>query len=262
MEQLSSTLSFLKMPLVLLFGSQFFAAITLFLVIVPIYTSFNDTMPTLPYIFVIQGVVAAIIGRISGLAKWWIAVQVLLPFTAFYSANLQIPAFIWLLIFSLCALVFWNSARDGIPLYLSNSMTWAALLQILPKKKGLRIIDLGGGVGGTALYLGRNRADAQILSMESAPIPATISKFRCRWSGLKNVEMRSENFWNENLAAYQVVYAFLSPISMNRLYEKVKTEMGPGSLFISNSFDVQDIQADEVLELNDNRHTKLYIYKN
>jgi hypothetical protein len=219
-------------------------------------------MPTLPFIFLIQGVVAATIGGVSGLAKWWIVVQVLLPFAAFYSTNLQIPAFIWLLLFGFCALVFWNSAHDGIPLYLSNSITWGALLKILPKKEGLRIIDLGGGVGGTALYLGRNRADAQILSMEAAPIPATISKIRCQWSGLKNVEMRSENFWNENLAVYQVVYAFLSPIPMNKLYEKVKREMSPGSLFISNSFDVKGVQADEVLVLNDNRHTTLYIYKN
>jgi len=98
--------------------------------------------------------------------------------------------------------------------------------------------------------------------MESAPIPAMISRLRWKWSGLSNVEMRSADFWKENLAAYQVVYAFLSPVPMNRLYEKVKAEMKPGSLFISNSFDVEGIQADEVLELNDNRKTKLHLYRN
>ncbi|MBT4934240.1 MAG: class I SAM-dependent methyltransferase [Rhodospirillaceae bacterium] len=262
MEHLSSARSFLKMPVVMLFGSQFLAAVSLFLVIFPIYTSFNDTMPSLPVIFAVQGVVAATIGIFFGLAKWWTVVQVALPFAAFYSAHLQIPAFVWLLLFGLCALIYWNSARDGIPLYLSNSTTWAALAQVLPEKEGIRIIDLGGGVGGTALYLARNRPDAQILSMESAPIPAFISKLRWQWCGLKNVEMRSENFWKENLSAYQVVYAFLSPVPMSRLYEKVKAEMEPGSLFISNSFDVEDVQADEVLELNDNRQTKLYLYRN
>lgn len=262
MEQLSSARSFLKMPVVKLFGSQFLAAVTLFLVIIPVYVSFEDTMPSLTVIFAIQGVVAATIGVFFGLAKWWAGIQIALPFAAFYSANLEIPGFVWLLLFALCVLVYWNSARDGIPLYLSNSTTWSALAQLLPEKEGIRFIDLGGGVGGTALFLARNRPDAHILSMESAPIPAMISRLRWKWSGLSNVEMRSADFWKENLAAYQVVYAFLSPVPMNRLYEKVKAEMKPGSLFISNSFDVEGIQADEVLELNDNRKTKLHLYRN
>jgi len=261
MEGLSGARGYLKMPVVILFASQFLAAIAIFFVIVPALVSLNDTMPTLPVILAIQSILGAAIGFFLGLAKWWAGVQVALPFVAFYSVSLQIPSFVYLLLFALIVLVYWNSARDGIPLYLSNSTTWAALVHLLPKNEGIRIIDLGGGVGGTSLFLARHRSDAHILSIESAPIPAAISKLRWNWSGLKNVEMRSSNFWNENLASYQVVYAFLSPAPMDRLYAKVKAEMKPGSLFISNSFEVSGHPADEVHELNDARETKLYLYK-
>ncbi|NQU57641.1 MAG: class I SAM-dependent methyltransferase [Rhodospirillales bacterium] len=261
MNKTSSARSYLKMPVVILFGAQFLAAIAIFFVIVPGLTSINDTMPTLPVILAIQGGVAAVIGLFFGLPKWWAGLQVALPFAAFYSVSVQVPAFVYLLIFALFVLVYWNSARDGIPLYLSNSTTWSALAKLLPASEGIRFIDLGGGVGGTALYLARHRPDAQILSMESAPIPAVISKLRWKFAGLDNVEMLTANFWNENLADYQVVYAFLSPAPMERLYEKVRAEMKSGSLFISNSFAAPDVEADEVVELNDSRETKLFLYK-
>jgi hypothetical protein len=264
MENTSGTRSFNKMPVVILFGAQFLAAIVFFFIIGPALVSINGTMPDLPVILFVLGVLAAAIGMLFGLARWWLIVQVALPFAAFYSVNLQVPSYVYLLLFALCVLVYWNCARDGIPLYLSNSTTWSALLKLLPTEEegqDLRIIDLGGGVGGTALFLAKNRPDAHILSMESAPIPAVISKLRGKMAGLGNVEMRSANFWNENLAAYQVVYAFLSPAPMDRLHKKVRAEMQPGSLFISNSFEVPGTLADEVVELNDSRQTKLYLYK-
>lgn len=261
MQQTSSAHSYLKMPVVRLFGAQFVAALAFFFVLAPALVSLNGELPSLLVILSIQGVVSAIIGNFFGLAKWWVGVQVALPFAAFYSVSLQVPAYVWLLMFALFVLVYWNSARDGIPLYLSNSTTWSALAQLLPADQGIKIIDLGGGVGGTALFLARQRPDARVLSLESAPIPATISKLRWKMARLDNLHMRSDDFWSENLSAYQVAYAFLSPAPMDRLFEKVKAEMKPGSLFISNSFEVAGEQADQVVELNDNRRTKLYLYK-
>lgn len=73
--------------------------------------------------------------------------------------------------------------------------------------------------------------------------------------------MRYGDFWEINLADYQVVYAFLSPVPMERLYTKVQAEMKPGTLFISNSFEVPGVEADEVLELSDGRKTKIHIWR-
>lgn len=261
MDDIASARSYLKMPVVLLFGSQFLAGIAVFLVIMPAIQAVVDDMPAMPVILGIQGVTAAAIGLLFKLSKWWVGVQVALPFAAFYSMSLQTPAWFWLLLFAVAALVYWNSARSGVPLYLSNPTTWAALEKLLPEEDGLKIIDLGGGVGGTALYLAQHRPDAQIISIESAPIPASVSKIRRLFSGLKNVEMRYGDFWNEDLGEFQVTYAFLSPVPMQRLYEKVKAEMKPGSLFISNSFEVPGVEADEVLELNDGRKTKLHLWR-
>ena len=42
--------------------------------------------------------------------------------------------------------------------------------------------------------------------------------------------------------AGDVVYAFLSPAPMPRLWEKVQREMRPGTLFISNRFIVPGVK--------------------
>jgi hypothetical protein len=47
---------------------------------------------------------------------------------------------------------------------------------------------------------------------------------------------------------------------MPALWQKVRAEMRPGSLFISNSFAVPDVEASYVLEVDDERHTRLYCY--
>ena len=261
MESSARTRSFLRTPAVLLFGSQLLAAAAVFLIVVPVFTSISNDKPAVWLLLALQGIIAAVPVLFFGLTRWWAAGQLALPFAAYYSLYLQAPAWLWLVFFVVVLLVYKNSVRSGVPLYLSNRTTWSALAELLPQTENLKIIDLGGGLGGTSLYLARHRPDIDILSVESAPIPALLSKIRNALAGLQNVDMRYGDYWDEDLSAYQVVYAFLSPVPMPRLYEKVRAEMKAGGLFISNSFDVPGVEADEVIELADGRKTRLYLWR-
>jgi hypothetical protein len=63
------------------------------------------------------------------------------------------------------------------------------------------------------------------------------------------------------IAGFDVVYAFLSPVPMPRLWAKACEEMKEGSLLISNSFEVPGVKPARVLQLDDARRTRLLIYK-
>jgi predicted O-methyltransferase YrrM len=76
--------------------------------------------------------------------------------------------------------------------------------------------------------------------------------------GLANTYLKYGNFWDEDLSRYDMVYCFLSPEPMPALYRKACAEMRPGSLIISNSFDVPGVPADEIL---DRRHTRLFFWR-
>ncbi len=60
---------------------------------------------------------------------------------------------------------------------------------------------------------------------------------------------------------YDVVYAFLSPAPMPRLWEKAGIEMAPGAMLISNSFVVPDVAPVAVITVDDRRATRLYVYR-
>ena len=48
---------------------------------------------------------------------------------------------------------------------------------------------------------------------------------------------------------------------MSALWVKAAQEMAPDSVFISNSFPVEGVDACEVVEVGDARQTRLYCYR-
>ena len=60
---------------------------------------------------------------------------------------------------------------------------------------------------------------------------------------------------------YDVVFAYLSPVPMSDLWLKAKQEMRPGSLFISNTFAVNDQPPQECITVDDLHHSTLYLWR-
>jgi SAM-dependent methyltransferase len=172
-----------------------------------------------------QGDVPAFIGHRMGLAKWWVPVQIILPPATLVATAWQVPPWIFLLIYVVMVLVYWNTARNRVPLYLTNRTTWAAMAELLPAQKGGQFLDIGCGIGGALLYLARQRPDMTFTGIESAPLPFILAWLRRLLSGARNVTLKYGDFWKEDLSRYDVAYAFLSPEPMSRLYEKAKAEM-------------------------------------
>ena len=119
---------------------------------------------------------------------------------------------------------------------------------------------MGLGIGGILLYLATRRPDAQLTGIESAPLPFLVSWLRARLSKCPNLALQYGDFWKLDFSDYDVVYAFLSPEPMPALYEKVRREMKPGTRFVSNSFTVPGVPADDTVIVSDRRRTKLYIW--
>ncbi len=234
-----------------------------------------------------QGVLAAVLGSRFGLASWWTPINLVLPSAVAVAFLWQVPAWIFLAAFMVLLLVFWNAATGGVPLYLTNPKTKAALAELLPEKQqapgeaarpgvspenknggaatgkeiNFRFADLGSGLGGPLLALARKRADGHFTGIESAPVLFVLTWLRLLFGGADNVRLRYGDFRSLDLAPYDVVYCFLSPVPMPALYEKARLEMTAGSLLISNSFAVPDHPADEIIDVGDRRKTKLHLWR-
>lgn len=230
--------------------------------------------PPLMALLALQGIGAAFLGVRFGLAKWWIPIQLVLPPALAAAWLWKVPEWIFLALFVLLVLVFWNSARGGVPLYLSNPRTRAALAELLPEQQEagrtggptgtqieFKFADLGCGLGGPVLDLARRRPEGQFTGIESAPLPFVLAWLRLRFAGLANVTLMFGDYRSHGLGEYDVVYAFLSPVPMPDLFDKAKHEMKSGALLISNTFDVPGHQADETVDVADRRQTRLYLWR-
>lgn len=218
---------------------------------------------TMPFLGILtaQGVIAAWIGRRLSLPRWWIPVQIILPPATVLVGTLAIPAWVFLVAFLLLLLVYWNSARGRVPLYLTNRQTWRALSSIIQSRQTTQFIDLGCGIGGALIYLAKMNPATQFVGVESAPLPYLLARIRSKLSGLANLDIRYGSLWNVSLGDYDLVYVFLSPAPMPELYEKVRLEMQPDTVFISNSFTIPGVDANQIIQVDDDRKTQLHLWR-
>ena len=92
------------------------------------------------------------------------------------------------------------------------------------------------------------------------PLPYLVSKLR-NMVFAPTYTVKWGDFWKDNLAKYDVVYAYLSPVPMKSLWQKAREEMQPGSIFISNSFLIPDVVPEKSLKLNDFSGSTLYMWR-
>lgn len=206
----------------------------------------------------VQGASASMASYRLRAPKWWQAIHlVFLPLVVGANA-LALPPGVWLVGFGLLLLVFWRTDKSRVPLYLTNATTAGALAQLIPPGPNF-VLDIGCGDGGLLRRLARTRPDCEFVGIEHAPL--TWLWARLRASGRPNLHIRYGDFWKQPLAAYDLVYAFLSPVPMADLWTKAKEEMRPGSLLVSNSFPIPDLTPEQVIEVADRRQSQLHCYR-
>ena len=206
---------------------------------------------------ILEGFSAALLARVMQLPNWWQLISlVFLPLVWFFLA-LDIDPVWYLLGFVLLALTSIGAVTSRVPLYLSSQKAHHEVLHRLSETPQTRVLELGCGLGGLLAYLSKHRPEVQLHGVDAAPLPWLFSRLRLG----NRAQIRLGNLWREDLSQYDLVYAYLSPEPMPELWRKVLREMQPGSLFISNTFSVPGVEADETVELNDLSQARLLIWQ-
>ena len=207
----------------------------------------------------LEGATAAAFGTIAGLPLWWLPINLLFMPAVQGLQGAQIPAPAYLAAFCMLLLLNCGAWRQRVPLYLSSTRAAALLLPLLPAHRGFRLLDLGSGTGSLLVQLVNARPDGQYYGVEMAPLPFWISWWRAR--SHPSITVSWGDFWSADLSRHDVVYAYLSPAPMARLWLKASREMRPGSLFISNGFAVPGVAAMEEIVVGDLVRSTLYVWR-
>jgi hypothetical protein len=224
----------------------------------PYYGMRAAAMPWLGTALVIGGV-AFVLASLTRQPLWWKLMHAAFMPLAWAVTQLEIDPGWFLLAFILMLLVYRGAITEQVPLYLTNAATVDALAALVGERRPLRFLDLGAGVGSTVRPLAERCPAGHFTGVENAPLTWAMGWLRTRRPA--NLEWRWGDLWQTDIAGFDVVYAFLSPAPMAALWEKVRAEMRPGSLFISNSFPVPDVAAQRVIEVPGTPPRTLYCYE-
>jgi hypothetical protein len=145
-------------------------------------------------------------------------------------------------------------------LYVSTTRTRiAAFIDAVPMKKGQIMVDLGCG-DGRVLRQAWKHYKVRAIGFE-INLMAYI-KARILSMGLKQVEIRRQNFWSQNLAGADVVFCYLYPDVMQKLSDKLKAELRPGTWVVSCNFALPGFKPRRVVSPEGSLHSDpVFIYR-
>lgn len=134
------------------------------------------------------------------------------------------------------------------------------MASLLPEASEFRFVDLGSGLGGVPFYLEPRFPQGRLFGTEIAPAPWLVSRVRA-WLKRSRVKFTRCDYARLNLADFDVVFAFLSPVAMPGLWQQAQAQMRSGSLFVSLSFAVNARQPDHVMNLAEGARHTLYAWR-
>ncbi|WP_018605510.1 class I SAM-dependent methyltransferase [Uliginosibacterium gangwonense] len=206
-----------------------------------------------------QALCAAFLSLMAKADRWWVALHLAFFPGVVLAIQLGLPARVYGMCFLLLLTIYWTTFRTRVPLFLSNRTTVHRFAARFSAQHNLQVLDVGSGTGSFVLQLADLRPDWQITGCEVAPGPFLLSRWRARPQ--TNAHLLRQDFWQHSFAAYDIVYAFLSPAPMSALWRKARQEMRPGTLLISNSFVVPDLKPEMIIAVGDQRQTQLFCYR-
>jgi SAM-dependent methyltransferase len=123
------------------------------------------------------------------------------------------------------------------------------------------VYDLGSGDGRILIEAWKRKNEwkkrnVRLVGVDISPFAVAVSRTVLRMHGLQdNIEIRKQNLFRTNLTTADVVFAFLTQKTNDRLEQKLKIELKKGTRVVTHLWKFKDmnlVEADEKL--------KVYLY--
>lgn len=127
------------------------------------------------------------------------------------------------------------------------------MIKLLRLKRGQRMVDLGSGDGRIVIEFAKRGIEAH--GYEINPVLVFMSRFKIRQLGLQDKAfIHFKDYWMDNFSKFDAVTLYVSPLVVGRIGKKLKRELKPGALAVSNSFKIPHLKM--IKEEN-----KVFLYK-
>jgi len=253
------------MALCIQLGSAVIVGLTLVVLTVLLKTA-NSTGLSIPLgmVFLLQAVVSGWCAHYFKMAPWWKWIHFGFPLLVWTMLLFSIPTEAYFLAFAITASIYWSSYRTQVPYYPSALAIWQKVSALTHQfqaqyRPEVRVMEIGSGLGGFAMYIAKMHPEAKVEGVEVAPLPLLYSKLRSHLTH-SSARFTLSDYQQLNFAEYDIIFAYLSPAAMPSLWDKAKQEQSNNQLLISLEFPVPGITPAQVIS-GDHQSPDLYIYQ-
>jgi SAM-dependent methyltransferase len=165
--------------------------------------------------------------------------------------GVPVPPWIWL-VFLACLILLYplRTWRDA-PLYPTSARALEGLQDIISNPD--HILDAGCGLGHGLRELRRIYPQARLTGMEWSWFLRLVCALRCPFARVLRADI-----WTADWSAFDLVYIFQRPESMEPAAAKAVRELRPGSWLVSLEFEARDLSPTAVLHAPDSKPVWIY----
>ena len=160
-------------------------------------------------------------------------------------------------VYILFSVLYW-SLKTGISPMFTTPKVAQAIHKIVKNSKQKKVVDLGSGWGGLALYLAIKNPTKEVVGYELSPIPFFVSTLIQKVLRVKNLQFIKKDFLLKKYKEDEILVTYLYPKGMQKLYS-ILQKQNLETFLISVTFAIDMLEAQKII-VNDLFATPLYIY--
>jgi hypothetical protein len=158
-------------------------------------------------------------------------------------------------------LIFIYALRTGISPMPSSAKVRQSMFEMLPEDLEGTVFELGSGWGNLAVPLAKRYPKCAVRGYEISPLPWLYSWFWGRGAGQSNLIFHCRDYFRADLSTAALVVVYIHADGMAKLKPKFEAELKPGTLVLSNFFQVRGWIPIQETTVNDLHRSKVYLYQ-
>lgn len=173
--------------------------------------------------------------------------------------------FLWVcVIFSLWFVVFFGHILVqailgfGVPFVPTPDYKIQKLIGSLKCKKWDVFLDIWCGDGKVIEAVKSKFPDIQCFGIENSLYPYLLSKKRKKINKL-DYEVVYWNFFKKDFSQFNIIYCYLLPLHMKKVWKKISNECKPGTILYSSAFQVPDTTPSKKILIEKDKY--FYVYE-
>lgn len=158
--------------------------------------------------------------------------------------------------------------RTGVPTFPSMPVAREKIIALLQADMAVRrtqgrykIYDLGSGSGQLSWHIARALPEAEVMGIELSFLPWLRATIWQKLTRQKNLRYLRVDFWSMPVGDADAVLTYLMEAIMPRVAAKLRAELRPRTLVISNKFALPGWQPEQTLPLQSAFSKRLLVYR-